>query len=230
MRSPVSAMREPPAGVRQVPLAATAAIVLLGGLLGFAAGARGPRGAPASAPIELRDGLPVGVLHSPAGALAAADAYLMTDAQTIERDPRRFATLVRTVFAPGLRAAVLSAAASTRARDPGGMALWAVAGRSATLIGAHRLDTDIGTRVRVSAWVGTVAWGPGRPPAQSWALDQIALRWSAGRWWVTALSSAASDAPEPARTPQADPADDGAGIFDNALAGFSAIGSGAPAR
>jgi len=74
-------------------------------------------------PIALVNGVPVGVADTPAGAIAANDNYLATEAQTDEQDPKVFATLVATVFTPP-RASCHSkrrpnfAAATQRSRAP----------------------------------------------------------------------------------------------------------------
>lgn len=222
-------LAEPPTGVTRGRWSlAVFAIVALAGA-GFITGRSSGSRTRAQAPIAEPGGVPVGVLHTRAGALAAADDYVLVDQQTIEQDPARFQSLVREAFAGPIQLEVLGEAASVRAQDPRGMALWASAGRSATLIGAHRLDYYTGDGAQVTNWVGTIYWGPGQPPKQAWNLARTQLRWSDGRWLVTSMvTRLPTPGPVPASTPQADPRDDTAGVFDNALAGFGALGTGAP--
>jgi len=220
---------EPPRGVSRTrcALAATVVLVLIGA--GFIVGRAGAGRSADAAPIADVDGVPIGVLDSRAGALAAADSYLEVDQQTIEQDPSRFRALVREAFATAIQPEVLQEAAAVRARDPRGMALWASGGRSVTMIGAHRVDFYGDGVAQVTSWVGTIFWGPGQPPKQAWDLARTQLRWAGGRWLVTGMvTRLPTPGPVPASTPQADPGDDTAGEFDNALAGFSALGTGAP--
>ena len=55
-----------------------------------------------SAAIKTIGGIPVGVQHSRAGALAAADNYVAVASDTIVQDPTRYEQLVRRVYAPEL--------------------------------------------------------------------------------------------------------------------------------
>ena len=220
---------EPPRGVSRAWCALAAAVVLVLIAAGFIVGRAGAgRSADAAAIADVKS-IPIGVLHSRAGARAAADSYLVVDQRTIEQDPGRFATLVRDAFATTIQPAVLEQAAAVRAQDPSGMALWASGGRSATMIGAHRIDYYRDGAAQVTTWVGTIFWGPGQPPKQVWDLARTQLRWTDGRWLVTAMvTRLPTPGPVPASTPQADPSNDTAGDFDNALAGFSALGTRAP--
>jgi len=220
---------EPPRGTSRAQCALAATVVLVLMATGFIAGrAGGARSGPA-APIAEVDGIPIGVVASRAGALAAADSYLIVDQQAIEQDPGRFQALVREAFAAAIQHDVLEQAAAVRAQDSRGMALWASGGRSATMIGAHRVDFYRDGAAQVTSWVGTIFWGPGQPPKQAWDLARTQLRWTDGRWLVTSMvTRLPTPGPVPASTPQADPRDDTAGDFDNALAGFGALGTGAP--
>jgi hypothetical protein len=209
-------------------VAAVLAVVLLaagGFMTGRATDARS-----AAPPIKDVDGVPVGVGHSPAGALAAADSYLAAEQDTVERDPTRFAALVRETYAPVLRAAALRAARDDRLRDPLGLALWARSGQSFVVIGAHRLDYYDGNLAQVSTWAGQVFWGPGAPPAQTWALGRTRLVWIGDRWRVGAMDTLPLPAPSPAETPQADSRDDTTSVFDGLLRGFTAVRYGTAER
>jgi hypothetical protein len=222
-------LAEPPAGVSRAIGSLALVLVIAAAAAGLIAGGTADSSAVAGAPIKEIEGVPVGVLHSRGGAVAAADDYVLVDQQTIEQDPTRLASLVRQNFAHPIQAEVLAQAQTARAQDPRGMALWASAGRSASLIGAHRLDAYDGRTAEVTSWVGTIYWGPGQPPKQAWDLARTWLRWAGGRWLVTSIRTRLPiPGPVPASTPQADAADDNAGVFDNALAGFGALGTGAP--
>lgn len=199
-----------------------ATLTLAGGIAGFVAGHAGSAGAP-SAPIELHDGVPVGVEHSPLGAVAAADNYLAAEQQTVERDPARFAGLVAADYASDIRSDSLASAEADRRNDPIGMALWARGGESFTVIGAHRLDAYTGDRATVTTWAGQIYWGPGQPPAQTWALGQTTLAWVGGRWRVREMSTLPTPGPSPAATPQAGPGNDSASRFDALLRGFTLV-------
>jgi hypothetical protein len=64
---------------------------------------RGHEAGPPAA-VELVDGVPVGVQHTPAGALAAADNYVALASQSVEQDPAAFNALVTQVYAGSPRA------------------------------------------------------------------------------------------------------------------------------
>lgn len=171
-------------------------------------------------------GVPVGVDHSPAGALAAADSYVAVAYDSVERDPARDARLIGTVYAPSIRASAISGAAAVRRQNPAGMSLWAHGGHNLSLIGARRLDYYRGNFAQATTWNADVFWGPGRSPKQAWVLTQTSLRWGGGRWQVTATATLPTPGPVPTLTPQATAANDSAGAFAGELDGFSAPGYG----
>jgi hypothetical protein len=215
----------PPAGLgtRQ----ARAALVIVAALLvggSFLAGRAGS--VPAADPIDTLSGVPVGVEHSPAGAVAAADDYLVVEQQTVERSPARFAALVSADYVEGARASSLAAAWSDRRRDPVGLALWAGGGESFTVIGADRLDWYRADSARVTTWAGQIFWGPQRSPSQVWAIGQTTLVWRGGRWRVSAITTAPEPAPVPAVLPQAGGRDDTSEVFETRLQGFTPVSYG----
>jgi hypothetical protein len=183
--------------------------------------------APARDPIENAGGIPVGVDHSPSGALAAADNYVAISYGSVERNPARDAQLINSVYAPAIRASAMSGAAAVRAQNSTGMSLWARGGRNLSLVGARRLDYYRGDAAQVNTWNVDVFWGPGRRPKQAWVLTQTSLRWSDGRWLVTSTTTLPTPGPVPAVTPQATTSNDSATAFDIDLAGFSAPSYGA---
>jgi hypothetical protein len=179
------------------------------------------------APIGNRGGVPVGVAHSRAGALAAADSYVAVSYNSVERDPIRDSQLINAAYAFGIRASARVGAAAVRSQNPAAMRLWARGGQNISLIGARRLDYYRGDSAQVSTWNVNIFWGPGRPPKQAWVLTETSLRWSTGRWLVTATSTQPTAGPVPALTPQATSGNDSAGVFQTQLAGFSAPAYGA---
>jgi hypothetical protein len=183
--------------------------------------------APASDPIRYAGEIPVGVDHSPAGALAAADDYVAIAYDSVERNPGRDAALIGTVYAPSIRASATSGAAAVRAQDASSMSLWAHGGQNLCLIGARRLDFYRGDAAQVSSWDVDVFWGPGRAPKQGWVLTQTSLRWGGGRWLVTATTTLPTAGPVPALTPQAAGSNDSPAAFDAILAGYTAPSYGA---
>src|SRR5437763_10525414 len=131
--------RPPSAGVtrRQRRIALVVSMLLLA-VAAFVVGTAAP--APRPDPIQTRQGVPVGVERTPAGAVTAADAYLASEQASVERDPVRFAALVVEDYAGPVRASALAEAHANRQRDPRGMRLWMSGGQSFTTVAAHRLD------------------------------------------------------------------------------------------
>jgi hypothetical protein len=167
-------------------------------LLGFElTGQRGGRGT-ATAAIELESGVPVGVKHTPGGALAAADNYLADSAQTLEQDPRAFGELVAEVYAPSARAQTLAAAQQLRLSDPAGMDNYSAGGRGLAVVAARRLDGYTRSSATVTSWLAGFVWGPHVPPRQSWNLVDTTLAWSSGRWLVVSSQTDPTPAPAPA--------------------------------
>jgi hypothetical protein len=147
--------------------------------------------------LELLNGVPVGVEHTPAGALAAGDNYLALASQSIEQDPSQFAALVAQIYAPALRGRTLAQAERVRAGDAQNMSNYAQGGRGIAVIAARRLDSYTPAQATITSWLGGFVWGPHLPPRQSWNLVDTTLRWSAGRWFVVASQTDATPAPVP---------------------------------
>jgi hypothetical protein len=206
---------------------ALSALIVVVAAVGVVAGRAGDTG-PSDGPIVLVGGVPVGVEHSRAGALVAADDYLALEQQTIERNPSRFERFVAVDYAAGVRGSALAAGESARRGDPRDVALWARGGRSFTVVAAHRLDHYDGDTARISTWAAEILWGPGQPPEQVWRLGQILLRWTGGRWLVGAMRTLPAAAPSPASTPQTGSGDDTTSVFDRLLSGFAPVSYGAP--
>jgi hypothetical protein len=215
-----------PLGMRKRRFAGASLVIVALTAAAFFAGQGSPNAAPD--PIQMRDGVPVGVGHSQGGAVAAADDYLATEQASVERDPERFQTLVSDDYTTALRESALMGGLADREQDPRGMRLWARGGQSFTVIGAHRIDWYRGDRVQVTAWAGQIFWGPGQPPCQVWSLGQVTLVWRQARWQVTAMSTLPAPAPAPAELPQASAADDSGAAFNAELGGFTPVSYGSP--
>lgn len=151
----------------------------------------------ADAAVVLVGGVAVGVLDTPAGALAAADNYLASASQSVEQDPGGFAALVDTVYAPASRASTLAQAAQARAADVADMSNYAQGGRAVAVIAARRLDRYTPGRATVTSWLGGFVWGPGLSPRQSWNLVDTTLIWRRGRWLVFSMNTERTPAPVP---------------------------------
>ena len=206
---------------------AMASTIVLLGLAAFLLGRTlSPVAAPAD-PVAEIGGIPVGVEHSPAGALAAADNYVAVSYASVERHPNVDTLLIETVYAPAIRTSAITGAAAVRAQNAAGMSLWAHGGQNLSVIGARRLDYYAGNDAEVTTWNVDVFWGPGRPPKQAWVVTQTSLRWTGGRWLVTATATLPTPGPVPAITPQATAANDSSDAFGNDLAGFHAPSYGA---
>src|ERR1017187_11017665 len=85
-------------------------MLLLVGVLGRGGGQS--RALPSA--IEFSDGVPVGVEHTAAGGLAAADNYLALASQSIEQDPALFGAFVAQAYAPEARSHTLAPAQQLR--------------------------------------------------------------------------------------------------------------------
>ena len=113
-----------------------------------------------SAAVMVAGGVAVGILDTPAGALAAADNYLASASQAVEQNPVEFAALVAAVYAPASRASTLTHAAQARASDIMDMRNYAQGGRAVAVIAARRLDRYTPGRATVTSWLGGFVWGP----------------------------------------------------------------------
>jgi hypothetical protein len=148
-------------------------------------------------PIALVNGVPVGVADTPAGAIAANDNYLATEAQTDEQDPTVFATLVATVFTPATGQLSLQEAAQLRSSDTTLTSAYAAGARALAVVGARRLDSYSRQRATLTTWVGAFLWGPTLAPEQTWNLINSTLVWRDGRWLLAQLHIDTTAAPVP---------------------------------
>lgn len=170
-------------------------------------------------PVRFEHGVPVGVLDTPAGALAAADNYLASEDDAL-LSADRLRRVVDTVWAPAERGVELA--------QPFPAA--AVAGRPATFAGlkltaavaADRLDVYTPRSARVGVWHEFTVWSATVAPTQRWSLDTVSLVWDSGRWMVASRSTAPDSAtPVPGWTSGAR-GDRTSQAFDARLAGMSA--------
>jgi hypothetical protein len=205
---------------------AVALVALVVAAAGFLVGSAAPTAVPD--PIETQGGVPVGVDHSPPGAVVAADEYVATEQANVERDPTRLTALVAEDWTEQLKPSSLAAGREDRLRDPAGVELWAAGGQSFTTVAAHGLDWYRGDTAEVTTWAAQIFWGPGQPPSQVWALGRTDLVWRDRRWEVSAMTTLPVQAPAPAALPQAGPLDDTARDFYSQLTGFSPVSYGRP--
>jgi hypothetical protein len=168
---------------RRSSLRLMALALSLVGVLGgaFAAGRStvAPPGAPN--PVRLEHGTPLGVVQSPAGALAAADNYVAVGI-TASLDPGQLRAFASQVIDPGTRASFVSAGqslAQAGGPPPGARVIGAVV--------AHRLDRYGSGTASVSEWAVGSYWDGGAVPTQYWSLVDLSLRWSGGRWQLSLL-------------------------------------------
>jgi hypothetical protein len=178
--------------------------VLLVGAIGWVVGrSTAPEGSAAAdggstaAPVRMVDGVPVGIQHSRAGALAAADNYLAVTTETVVQDPERFEALVRRVFVPAYQAQALKEGEDARAAAQGAVANYEAGGRALAIIAARRLDTYSEDRAVVTTWRSGVLWGPAERPAARWFLSETELQWDGQRWLVAKMDDARRAAPSP---------------------------------
>ncbi|MGH2865194.1 MAG: hypothetical protein ACRDJX_08100 [Solirubrobacteraceae bacterium] len=183
---------------RKVVAGSALALCILGvALFAFGVLRHGPGRSSLVSPVELVDGVPVGVERSQAGVLAAADSYVALASQSIEQDPPLFAALVAQAYAPEARARTLTRAQQIRASDTQNMDNYREGGRGIAVIGARRLDSYTPGAAVVTSWLGGFVWGPHLAPRQSWNLVDTRLRWQAGRWLVVSSDTDATPAPVP---------------------------------
>src|SRR6266566_1058710 len=167
-------------------------------LLGLRLARHGGAGGSAVGAIQLEGGVPIGVEHTPAGALAAADNYLAASSQTLEQDPGAFGALVARVYAPANRQQTLAQAQQLRLSDPVGMNNYGEGGRGLAVVAARRLDSYTASSATVTSWLAGFVWGPHLPARQSWNLVDTTLAWRSGRWLVVSSQTDPTPAPVPA--------------------------------
>ena len=141
-------------------------------------------------PIQLEQGIPVGVLHTPVGALAAGANYMAAERRTSATVPAEFRRLLALAWAPSARTVELAAEQQAVLQTPPPQGVHVLTGVAAGKVERYRSDT-----AQLELWSEAVYWSAAIPPTQTWALDVLWLRWSDGRWQVSAHTAA--DAPVP---------------------------------
>lgn len=207
-------------------VAATIVAVLIVGAIGWALGRSTAPDAPgnndtAGGPIRSIGGIPVGVQHSRAGALAASDNYVALGSETITQDPARYTRLVRTVYEPGYQRTALTEAKQVRASSADAVANYEAGGRGVALVAARRLDTYSDSRAMITTWLGGFSWGPKKKPGQTWYLTESTLRWDGQRWLVEKIDTAARPAPAPTNVGYDDKSALTTPTFDRELRGMT---------
>jgi hypothetical protein len=197
-------------------------VVAVGALIvtagAFAVGYRTVPRATRPNPIRLVHGVPVGVLDTPAGAIAAADNYVATEDDALV-SPDQIRAVVDTEWAPQERAVefaqpVPAAALAGRPATVAGLRLTAV-------VAADKLAAYSGQNAQVGVWSQITIWSPTVEPTQHWSLDTVTLAWESGGWRVTSRSAAPDSAtPVPAWT-SGRMQDRASAAFDSRLAGMS---------
>lgn len=158
----------------------------------------------AAGPRGVEEGVPVGYARTPAGAAAAATAYLTVSAEglLLMDAPARDAALRRMLVpdpSPGTLAQVVgdpTLLERVRQASAGSGTPRAVL---RNLPVAYRVDAFSPARARVSVW-GAAVWsiaGVGGP-GEAWTTTSLELEWVEGDWRLWSLSS--KEGPTPATT------------------------------
>lgn len=214
---------------RRWPVIAAALIgIVVVGVIGWAAGrstapeasaqAQAGRG---SAAVEFINGIPVGVVNSRAGALAAADNYVTTATETSIQDPDRYERLVRRVFTAGYQPTALREARQARESAPELVEAYQNGREGVAVVAARRLDSFDGRRAHVTTWRAGVVWSSTDKPFSQWFLTETRLLWDEERWLVESMDDARRPAPTPP-VRYADRAALQAGTFERELRGMTA--------
>jgi hypothetical protein len=165
-------------------------------------------------PIRLDQGIPVGVLHTPVGALAAGANYMALERRTSATAPAEFRRLLELGWVPSARAVELAAAQQAVLQTPPPRGVHLLTGVAAGKVERYRSDT-----AQLKLWTEAVYWSAAVAPTQTWALDELALRWSDGRWQVSAHTTDAAPVPGWATAYQGN---DTSRAFDADLEGMTA--------
>jgi hypothetical protein len=220
---------------RRWPIIAAAVVgALIAAAIGWTAGRstapdRSPRAQGDTAPgaIRLVADVPIGVEHSRAGALAAADNYVAVSSETVLQNPARYASLVREAYATAYQTTAMRQGQALRRRSAASIANYDAGGRALAIVAARRLDRYTGDRARVTTWTGGFSWGPDRPPGQRWFFTETSMRWDAGRWRVERIDESVRPAPTPGVVRYSDKSALRLDAFDRELRGMTAPAYGA---
>ena len=211
--------------MRVLPVIGVMALLLTA--VAFAAGCRSVPETAHRDPIRLENGVPVGVLDTPAGALAAADNYVSAEDDAL-LSGAAIRRVVDTLWVPRERAIELAqpfpaAAVAGRSAKFSGLKLMAA-------VAGHKLESYSANTAQAAVWHEITVWSSTLAPAQRWSLDTLTLVWDAGRWLVASrLSSPDSKTPVPAWT-SGGPTDRTGQAFNSRLVDMSGPYYGAPSR
>jgi len=148
--------------------------------------------------VRLEHGVPVGILDTAAGAVAAADNYVAAEDDAL-LSSNQIRGVVNTEWARRERPVELA--------QP--FLAAALAGTPATLdglkltaaIAADKLEAYSPQTAQVRVWSEITVWSSAVAPTQRWTLDTVTLAWESGRWLVTSrLAAPDSATPVPAWT------------------------------
>jgi len=202
--------------IRPAPALAALAAMLAGS---FVTGYVTVSGTAHPNPIRLEDGVPVGVLDSPGGAVSAAENYLAAEDGAL-LSPDQLRAVVKADWAPRAQPVELAqpfpvASLRSTPQQLGD-------GRLTGAVAATKLLSFDGRSAQVAVWHELTTWSSSVLPTQHWLLDSVTLAWQDGRWLVTSRSSAPDGStPVPAWT-SGGPADRTSEAFDSRLAGMTA--------
>ena len=185
-------------------IAGVVVAVVLAGVIGWFAGrssapdsANAESGGSASGAIRVVDGVPIGVQHTRAGALAAADNYVTVATETAIQDPERYEALVRRAYASEYQATALREGRDARRRSPRLVDEYRNGRKGLAIVGARRLDSYSAGRADVTTWRAGVVWSPTSEPFTQWFLTETQLQWDGERWRVLKTDDARRAAPAP---------------------------------
>ena len=186
------------------PIAGVVVAVVLAGVIGWFAGrssapdsAKAESGGSAGAAIRVVDGVPIGVQHSRAGALAAADNYVTFATETAIQDPERYERLVRRAYAPEYQATALREGSDARRLSPRLVDEYRNGRKGLAIVAARRLDSYSADRADVTTWRAGVVWSATSEPFTQWFLTETQLQWDGERWRVAKTDDSRRTAPAP---------------------------------
>lgn len=179
--------------------------LLIAAAIGWAAGratapesvAQAQGGKTGGGAIRLVAGIPVGVEHTRAGALAAADNYVAVSTETVVQDVKRYEELVRRVYAPSYQRTALAEAAKVRADAPQLVAAYRNGRQGVAVVAARRLDSFAENRATVMSWRAGAVWSADDKPFSQWFLTKTKLSWNGDRWLVESIDDATQPPPVP---------------------------------
>ena len=174
-----------------------------------------PRGA---GPTTVVGGVAMGYAHSPAGAEAAAVAFLRLDSALVGMTDEAASAAKRVIasatMADALVADLVVKLGALRKGYPGGATLYRIG------VLASRLTPTNADRVRVELWHVGVVSPPASVPYEEWSTQRYELVWERDDWRVA--GEASTPGPRPLPLPRGEPS--GPGQLEAALAGFGPAG------